>query len=110
MAQGSVVRARIDERTKRQAACGTEEGRADGIGRFRLLLVRVAAEKTLPFEPLQPNKVTVAAMRAARRGELVGAGKPGKFCEAEMRDVKYTSRFKRDYRRNGLAGIVKNWT
>ncbi|HEY1220285.1 MAG TPA: type II toxin-antitoxin system RelB/DinJ family antitoxin [Bryobacteraceae bacterium] len=23
---------------------------------FRLLLVRVAAEKTLPFEPLQPNE------------------------------------------------------
>jgi DNA-damage-inducible protein J len=41
--------------------------------------VRVAAEKTLPFEPLKPNKVTAAAMRAARRGELVAAGKLDKL-------------------------------
>jgi hypothetical protein len=29
---------------------------------FRLLLVRVAAEKALPFEPLNPNAETVAAI------------------------------------------------
>jgi DNA-damage-inducible protein J len=46
---------------------------------FRLLLVRVAAEKTLPFEPLNPNAETVRAMKAARRGELVRAGKPDKL-------------------------------
>ena len=39
-------------------------------------MVRVAAEKTLPFEPLNPNAETIAAMKAARRGELVKAGKP----------------------------------
>jgi antitoxin component of RelBE/YafQ-DinJ toxin-antitoxin module len=38
---------------------------------LRLLLVRGAAEKALPFEPLNPNAETVAAMKAARRGELV---------------------------------------
>jgi DNA-damage-inducible protein J len=38
---------------------------------FRLLLVRVAAEKVLPFEPLNPNAETVAAMKAARRGDVV---------------------------------------
>jgi DNA-damage-inducible protein J len=46
---------------------------------FRLLLVRVAAEKALPFEPLVPNAETVEAMKAARRGELVKAGKPEKL-------------------------------
>ena len=46
---------------------------------FRLLLVRVAAEKALPFEPLIPNAETVAAMKAARRGELVKVGKPDKL-------------------------------
>ena len=46
---------------------------------FRLLLVRVAAEKALPFEPLNPNAETVAAMKAARRGELVKVGKPDKL-------------------------------
>ncbi len=43
---------------------------------FRLLLKRIAAEKALPFEPLVPNAETVAAMRAARRGEVVTAGEP----------------------------------
>ena len=43
---------------------------------FRLLMVRVAAEKTLPFEPLNPNAETIAAMKTARRGDLVKAGKP----------------------------------
>jgi DNA-damage-inducible protein J len=38
-----------------------------------MLLKRVAAEKTLPFEPLVPNLETLEAMKAARRGELVTA-------------------------------------
>jgi DNA-damage-inducible protein J len=41
-----------------------------------MLMVRVAAEKALPFEPLVPNKKTVRAIEAARRGELSAAGKP----------------------------------
>jgi DNA-damage-inducible protein J len=41
---------------------------------FRMLLVRVAAEKALPFEPLTPNQETIDAIKAARRGELVTAG------------------------------------
>ena len=41
---------------------------------FRLLLVRVAAEKALPFEPLVPNKETVEAMKATRRGDLAKVG------------------------------------
>jgi DNA-damage-inducible protein J len=40
------------------------------------LLKRVAAEKALPFELLVPNAETVAAMKAARRGELVTVGAP----------------------------------
>ena len=39
-------------------------------------MVRVAAEKALPFEPLNPNDETVAAMKAARRGDLTKVGKP----------------------------------
>lgn len=42
----------------------------------RLLPVRVAAEKALPFEPLNSNADTVAAMKAARRGDLIKASKP----------------------------------
>jgi DNA-damage-inducible protein J len=39
-----------------------------------LPLVRVAAKKALPFEPLNPNAETIAAMKAVRRGGLVKAG------------------------------------
>jgi DNA-damage-inducible protein J len=79
MAVHSVVRARIDERTKREAAAALKKIGLTVSDAFRLLLVRVAAEKALPFEPLNPNAETIAAMEAARRGELVKVGKPDKL-------------------------------
>lgn len=39
-------------------------------GAVRLLLTKVAQEKTLPFEPLIPNPVTIEAMKEARKGGL----------------------------------------
>jgi DNA-damage-inducible protein J len=82
VATNSVVRARIDERTKREAAAALKKIGLTVSDAFRLLLVRVAAEKALPFEPLNPNAETVAAMKAARRGELVKAGKPDKLLQS----------------------------
>ncbi len=75
----SVVRARIDERTKKEASVALRKIGLTLSDAFRLLLVRVAAEKSLPFEPLNPNAETIGAMKAARRGELVKAGKPDKL-------------------------------
>jgi DNA-damage-inducible protein J len=46
---------------------------------FRLLMVRIAKERALPFEPLVPNEETIEAMKAARRGELVTVGSPDKL-------------------------------
>jgi DNA-damage-inducible protein J len=79
MPENSVVRARIDDRTKREAAAALKKIGLTVSDAFRLLLVRVAAEKALPFEPFNPNAETVAAMKAARRGELIKAGKPDKL-------------------------------
>jgi DNA-damage-inducible protein J len=79
MADNSVVRARIDERTKREAAAVLKSIGLTVSDAFRMLLMRVAAEKRLPFEPLVPNAETVEAMKAARRGELTKAGKPDKL-------------------------------
>ena len=76
MTDNSVVRARIDERTKQEAAAVLKTIGLTLSDAFRLLLVRVAAEKALPFDPLVPNEETIEAMKAARRGELVDAGKP----------------------------------
>lgn len=76
MTENAVVRARIDEATKTEAATVLATMGLSLSDAFRLLLRRVAAEKALPFEPLVPNAETVAAMKAARRGDVVTVGKP----------------------------------
>lgn len=76
MGSNAVVRARIDERVKEEAAAVLAAMGLTVSDAFRLLLMRVAAEKALPFEPLTPNAETIAAMKAARRGELVTVGSP----------------------------------
>lgn len=75
MPANTVVRARIDARIKTEAASVLEKIGLTVSDAVRLMLVRVAAEKALPFEPLVPNAKTVKAMKAARRGELVKAGR-----------------------------------
>ena len=75
MPENSVVRARIDEHIKEEAAAVLSSMGLTVSDAFRLLLVRVAQEKALPFEPLVPNKRTVAAMRAARRGSMKRVGR-----------------------------------
>ena len=77
MATNSVVRARIDEQTKAEAAAVLKAIGLTVSDAFRLMMVRIAKEKALPFEPLVPNDETIEAMKAARRGELVTAGPPG---------------------------------
>jgi DNA-damage-inducible protein J len=74
MVANSVVRARIDERIKKEAEAVLATIGLTVSDAFRLLLVRVAAEKALPFEPLVPKKKTIKAIEAARRGELTTAG------------------------------------
>jgi DNA-damage-inducible protein J len=75
MAENGVVRARISERIKEEAASVLSSMGLTVSDAFRLLLVRVAHEKTLPFEPLVPNPKTIAAMRAARRRKVKRVGR-----------------------------------
>ena len=79
MATNSVVRARIGEQIKREAAAVLEAMGLTVSDAFRLMMVKIAKEKALPFEPLVPNKETIEAMKAARRGELTTAGSPDKL-------------------------------
>ena len=74
MTENAVVRARIDQRIKNEAAAVLGAMGLTVSDAFRLLMVRIAKEKALPFEPLVPNEETIEAMKAARRGELVTAG------------------------------------
>ena len=69
-----VIRVRIDGKIKEEAAAVLAEVGLTVSDAFRLMMMRIAAEKRLPFEPLVPNEETVEAMVAARRGELVTVG------------------------------------
>lgn len=71
----TVVRARIDERVKNDAAAVLASVGLTVSDAFRLMMVRIATEKRLPFEPLVPNAETIEAMKAARRGDVVTVGK-----------------------------------
>jgi DNA-damage-inducible protein J len=70
MAANEVVRARIDGQVKEEAAAVLATMGLTVSDAFRLLLIRVAQEKALPFEPLVPNAKTIRAMKAARRGKV----------------------------------------
>jgi DNA-damage-inducible protein J len=70
MATNSVVRARIDEHIKEEAAAVLAAMGLTVSDAFRIMLIRVAKEKALPFEPLVPNAKTIKAMKEARRGKL----------------------------------------
>ncbi|MGH6664054.1 MAG: type II toxin-antitoxin system RelB/DinJ family antitoxin [Pseudolabrys sp.] len=76
MTENTVVRARINERIKEEASAVLEAMGLTVSDAFRLLMVRVARDKALPFEPLVPNDKTIAAIKAARRGEVTKAKSP----------------------------------
>ena len=79
MSTNSIVRARIDERTKAEATAVLKAMGLTVSDAFRLMMVKIAKEKALPFAPLVPNEETIEAMKAARRGELTKVGSPSKL-------------------------------
>lgn len=70
MAANSVVRARINERVKQEATAVLEAMGLTASDAFRMMMTRIAAEKSLPFDPLVPNTTTIQAMKEARAGKL----------------------------------------
>ncbi len=70
----TVVRARIDEKVKEEAAAVLASIGLTVSDAFRLMMMRIATERRLPFEPLVPNEETIEAMKAARRGDVVTVG------------------------------------
>jgi DNA-damage-inducible protein J len=82
MTANSVVRARIKETDKAEATAVLAAMGLTLSDAFRMLVKRIAEDKALPFEPLVPNRETIEAMKAARRGELTTAGPPGKLLKS----------------------------
>ncbi|MGD9509267.1 MAG: type II toxin-antitoxin system RelB/DinJ family antitoxin [Geminicoccaceae bacterium] len=71
MPTDAVVRARIDGRVKERAAAVLAEMGLSVSDAIRMMLVRVAAEKALPFEARVPNAATAAARREIEQGKGV---------------------------------------
>jgi DNA-damage-inducible protein J len=65
----TMVHIRIDQKIKRQAAKTLASMGMSVSDAVRMLLLRVAAEKALPFEVKVPNVTTVKATPAADRGK-----------------------------------------
>lgn len=82
MSQNQVVQARINGEVKAQAAAvlaGMGLSVSDAV---RMLLTRIAREKSLPPEFFVPNETTLAAMKEAQRGGLPRVRSVGKLFEA----------------------------
>lgn len=74
MAAKDIVRARIDKKIKEEASAVLAAIGLTASDAYRMMMTRIAHERALPFEPLMPNEATIAAMKAARRGDLVNVG------------------------------------
>ena len=79
----TMVHVRVDEKTKQRAAKTLAAMGMSVSDAVRMLLVRVVAEKALPFDVKVPNATTVKAMRAADKGQ----GKRHKSTDALFKDL-----------------------
>jgi DNA-damage-inducible protein J len=79
----TMVHVRVDEKIKEKAAKTLAAMGISVSDAVRMLLVRVAAEKALPFEVRIPNATTVKAMRSADRGK----GKRSPSAEALFKEL-----------------------
>jgi DNA-damage-inducible protein J len=79
----TMVHVRIDQKTKLQAAKTLTAMGMSVSDAVRMMLLRVAVEKALPFEVRVPNLTTVKAMRATDRGQ----GKRSDSAAALFRDL-----------------------
>lgn len=73
MAQDSVVRARIDEKTKAKAAKVFAECGLTISDAIRIMLTRTAKEKAIPFSVHIPNATTRRAIKELDQGKGIKA-------------------------------------
>lgn len=71
----TLVRAKVDEALKDEATAVLAEMGLTVSDLVRMVLTRVATEKTLPFELLAPNQLTAETLAKSERGEEVHRAK-----------------------------------
>jgi len=69
MVADTVVRARIDGHVKEEAAHVLEQMGLSISDAIRMLMIRIAREKAMPFDVRVPNDETLAAMAEAESGD-----------------------------------------
>ncbi|MEA3643421.1 MAG: type II toxin-antitoxin system RelB/DinJ family antitoxin [Lamprobacter sp.] len=84
MPSDTVVRARVDQQVKAEASEALEAMGLSMSDAIRLLLVRVAKDKTFPFEIKVPNATTRQAIAELEADQ----GKPFNSVEALMADLR----------------------
>ena len=82
-AADTVVRARIDTKTKDRAASALEAMGLSISDAIRLLMVRIAEEQRFPFDVKVPNPTTRKAIAELERGK----GKRFKSSKALFKDL-----------------------
>jgi DNA-damage-inducible protein J len=70
MANSSLVQARIDNAIKEEAAIVLASMGLTLSDAVRMLLVKIAKDHAMPFDPFTPNEKTIQAMKEAREGKL----------------------------------------
>lgn len=83
MNSDTVVRARIDPETKARAADALADMGLSISDAIRLLMVRIADEKRLPFEVRAPNAATRRSMEELEAGK----GQRHKSAESLFKDL-----------------------
>jgi len=82
MGTTTMIHIRLDEKIKQEASAALEAMGLSVSDAVRALLVRVAAEKALPFALRVPNATTLAAMTEA--DEMVHAGRARFAADADL--------------------------
>lgn len=70
MAADAIVRARVSEEVKIEAAAIFEAAGLTTSDAIRMMLVRAVEDGALPFDPVKPNAKTIRAIKAARAGKV----------------------------------------
>ena len=71
MKTNTVVRARINEHIKQEASAVLGAMGLTVSDAFRMLLMRIATEKNLPFSRIIPNKETIKAIKKHNKAIFV---------------------------------------
>jgi DNA-damage-inducible protein J len=88
MATDALIETHVDDAVKAEATAVLAAMGLTISDAIRLMLMKVAQDHELPFDPFIPNAETIAAMEEARAGNLQTANTIEQFLEAMVANEK----------------------